>query len=550
MKRLAILFFSSFAAFSLWAGGVPLDSLYHALDAEIARSDEYARQKEQQIAALRTNIGKTRSPEARFQMLWKMYQEYESFMNDSALAYLEQCTKLARQQQRTDLLAQSLVATAHQYAKTGYYSEAVDYFGRVPRSGLGGETLKDYYAGLNHLYGEMGYYTKDRAKSTDYYRLSMLYRDSLYQVIPVGSTIYYHRRVSQLCNDKQYDEARRMSDEWLKKVQKGTPDYAMMAFFRSEIYKGLGNTEEQKRWLAESALSDIRSAVMDQASLWSLAEILGKEGDVSRSNRYVEYSWNCIQRYSTHLRSWLVSPVLGVISNSYKLQLRSANNRLWMMVGVVSLMALFLLASLFYVSRKRKQLARARNDLRDTNQQLQELNMQLSDRNQELSQLNARLGDANRVKDEYIGNFLSICSDYIDKLDNYRIKVNRKLKAGQAKDLLRMTESEQLKDDELKELFNHFDSVFLNLFPHFVTDFNSLLRPDSQIIPPMENRLTTDLRIFALIRLGIEESSKIADFLHYSPNSIYNYRARIKNKAVCGRDEFERRVKEIGIVQK
>ena len=157
------------------------------------------------------------------------------------------------------------------------------------------------------------------------------------------------------------------------------------------------------------------------------------------------------------------------------------------------------------------------------------------------------MNDSNRVKDEYIGKFLSICSDYIDKLDNYRIKVNRKLKAGQQSDLLRMTGSDQLKEDELKELFDNFDDVFLRLFPSFVEDFNALLKPGEEIVPTEKNRLNTDLRIFALIRLGIEESSKIAEFLRYSPNSIYAYRARINNKAAGNRDEFERLVKEIGM---
>ena len=158
-----------------------------------------------------------------------------------------------------------------------------------------------------------------------------------------------------------------------------------------------------------------------------------------------------------------------------------------------------------------------------------------------------RLNDSNRVKDEYIGKFLNICSEYIDKLDNYRKRVNRKLKAGQHTDLLRMTGSEQLKEDELKELFDNFDSVFLNLFPTFIDDFNALLKPEERITPPSAGRLNTDLRIFALIRLGIDESSKIADFLRYSPNSIYAYRARIKNKAAGERENFERMVKEIGM---
>ena len=205
------------------------------------------------------------------------------------------------------------------------------------------------------------------------------------------------------------------------------------------------------------------------------------------------------------------------------------------------------MASYIYVYHKKRQLSIARNELKTINRKLESLNSKLSGKNEELSSLNTKLSETNRLKDEYIGKFLSACSEYIDKIDNYRIKINRKLKANQMSDLMKMTSSDQLKQDEIKELFDNFDSVFLNIFPNFVVDFNLLLQPQHRIIPPSKTQLTTDLRIFALIRLGIEESSRIAEFLRYSPNSIYNYRARIKSKALCNREEFEQKVKEIGM---
>jgi len=256
-----------------------------------------------------------------------------------------------------------------------------------------------------------------------------------------------------------------------------------------------------------------------------------------------------------------VAPVLTRINDEYKQRLQTANHRLVWTITLISLLAAGLLLLLSYIQKKRRQLALARNELKAANDELGLLNTQLAgknsemqDANEKLSQTNEqlqlaviRMNDSNRVKDEYLGKFLSICSEYIDKLDNYRIKVNRKLKANQYSDLLRMTGSEQLKEDEVKELFANFDAVFLHLFPTFVDDFNVLLRPEERIVPPSKAELNTDLRIFALIRLGIDESSKIAEFLRYSPNSIYAYRARIKNKAAGNRNDFERQVKEIGI---
>ena len=153
------------------------------------------------------------------------------------------------------------------------------------------------------------------------------------------------------------------------------------------------------------------------------------------------------------------------------------------------------------------------------------------------------------MKDEYIGRFLSLCAQYVDKLDNYRKMVNKKMKNKELEELYRITKSTELKEEEIEELNQNFDSVFLHLFPNFIDDFNTLLMPEVQIHPKEENRLTTDLRIFALIRLGIEDSSKIAEFLHYSVNTVYNYRARIKNGAIGNREAFERQVKELGMPQ-
>ena len=195
------------------------------------------------------------------------------------------------------------------------------------------------------------------------------------------------------------------------------------------------------------------------------------------------------------------------------------------------------------------QLAEKNEKLSESNSLLSEANQLLHDTNEQLRNSIVHLNDSNRIKDEYIGKFLSTCSEYIDKMDKYRIKVQRKLKAKQYNDLLRVVGSERLKEDELKELFENFDTIFLRLFPTFVNDFNSLLRPEERIYPSAKGGLNTELRIFALIRLGIDKSSKIAEFLHYSPNSIYVYRANTKNKAAGNRDDFERLVKEIGILK-
>lgn len=539
-----------------------MDSLYRVLDVAIDSSSIYKKHKLDAINILEKQYAAVRNDQDKYQFALSLYHEYVAFVNDSALNYIQVCMECAERMGRKDLQTQSELALAYQLADTGFYPEAEIHFKAISKDQLTNDMVITYLKGMNHLYGEMGYYSHDKKLRDQFFSKSAAFRDSLLQILPEDSYGYNALKSVELNNQGKTDEALKCSDKWMKLAKPGSRDYATMSFYRSEIYRNMGDAEMERYWLIMSALTDIRQAIMDQAALWSLANsLMNEEGNLDRAYKYMDFSWECISYFSTHMRSWLVTPILTRINDKYKQNLHQANTNLIWTIVAISFLIIGLLVLLFYVSKKRRQLAVIRNELKNANDELGQLNHQLSAKNHDLSEANQRLSDineqlrqanihlndSNRVKDEYIGKFLSVCSDYIDKLDNYRIKVNRKLKAGQQADVLRMTSSEQLREDELAELFNHFDDIFLRLFPTFIDDFNALLRPGEEIVPTEKNHLNTDLRIFALIRLGIEESSKIAEFLRYSPNSIYAYRARIKNKAVGNRDEFEKLVKEIGI---
>ena len=540
---------------------MPLDELYALLDKTLASADEFQQQKKARIDESYRHYLKAKTPQQRYSRAYRLFDEYKKNVNDSALKYARVCVDMANQIAQDSLIAESRLLLARQYANGGNYEEARKYLESIAPATLSRQLRTDYYAGYRHLYGELAMYGTDPELVKAYWEKADSYRDSLLNNVDKNTPIWLKQSIYLCLGERNYNEALDHCAHWKSQLKPDTPEYAEMAFVTSEVYKEMGNETMQKRWLAISALSDLRCSIMNQASLWMLAGLLSQEGDNERAYRYIDYSWKCASQYNAHLRSWQISPILTTINDRYKSQLSKTNRLLWMLVAVVSLLSVVLLALYIYVARKRRQLATAQHELRKANAELASLNSQLQETNHKLSQSNTllqqtneqlsqtmmRLNDSNRVKDEYIGKFLNICSEYIDKLDNYRKRVNRKLKAGQHADLLRMTGSEQLKEDELKELFDNFDSVFLNLFPTFIDDFNALLKPEERITPPSAGRLNTDLRIFALIRLGIDESSKIADFLRYSPNSIYAYRARIKNKAAGERENFERMVKEIGM---
>ncbi len=551
MRKLAFLICFLFLTVAVYADG--LDSLYKAIDAVIMDSDKYLSKKEHLLDSIRIQITKTVDVRKKFDLEYSLFQEYRPYQNDSALTSISHCIALAEKLGDNNLTAFCRIKKALQNSISGFYTEAQYYISKVDGKQLADSVLQEYYYTYSHLYGEMARYTQDKNLTYGYYKLSDAYLDSLLSMIEKDSFRYQEYLETQYYKARDFKSALKINDARIKSVQIGTHDYAKVAYFRGVDYGELGYKTEQKYWLAQSALCDIKNCVMDQASLWSLAGILNSEGDLERSYRYVEYSWICTSKFSGHVRSWLVSPVLTMINNKYKENLNRANNRLRFLLISVGLLAILMTGLFFYVSRKRHQLATARNLLKLSNDNLmirsQELslaNERLLALNEELTTLNEQLAESSSIKEAYIGKFFSLCSEYIDKLDQYRSMVKRKLKARQYEDLFRISQDEQMKAAELTELYSKFDSIFLHIFPTFVEDFNSLLKPEFRIQQLERGKLHTDIRIFALIRLGIEDSSKIAEFLHYSPNTIYNYRARLKGKSI-DRDSFEDDIKKIGV---
>ena len=532
-----------------------LDDLYRQVDQEIEHFPEYVAQYEQQIAATRTDYQKAKNQQERYRLALALYEQYRAFQNDSALAYLNRAETLARQMNQPAQVGDIISRAAFQCSTAGLYNEALAFLRKVDKTQLDTLGLAHYYMAQMHVYGELGYYTQVSSMREGYYEKQAAYRDSLYNVIDHNSQDYMMQRILELLPQKRYQEATDLSDRWLKDMSPESRDYAIASYYRYLIINNQLNPEQAEYWLCQSALSDIRHAVMDQASLLALAEKLNDEGELTHSYHYIRFTWECNNRFNTRMRNWQIAPILNVIDSNYKEQLARNTQVLTTSVIVVSILAVMLLGLLFFLHRRNKQLDVARQAVSDSNkklaglnEELKSTNAQLSDKNDEFALLNSQLSESNRVKEEYIGRFMSLCSQYIDKIDDYRKMVNKKMKDKELDELYRLSKSTALKEKELDELYENFDSVFLHLFPNFVEDFNGLLQPEMRLKPRDDNRLPTEIRIFALIRLGFEDSSKIAEFLHYSVNTIYNYRARIKNGAIGNRESFEQRVKQLGLI--
>ena len=347
-------------------------------------------------------------------------------------------------------------------------------------------------------------------------------------------------------------EALRLSDKRLAMTKPGTHQYAIVQFYRGMTYNQFGDEEQFLSCLLRSTICDVQLAVMDQGSLWEVANLLNADPDQQkRSHEYIKFAWQSATIFNTPIRSRQIMPVLTQIEEGYQKELSSSNQHLRLMVAFSVLLLFVVMLLLYYVNKQRKRIAAAHHKQKETNHALQlanerlnEMNHSLNEMNRSLNEMNHSLNESNKMKEVYIGRFLRLCAIYVDKIETMRKRV---VKLVKAREFNRLLEQMQAGEAYMGELYEYFDSAFLKLFPDFVEEFNALLKPEERIVLEDDSRLSTTLRIFALIRLGIEDSSKIAEFLHYSVNTIYNYRAKIKNSAICDREEFEQRVKQIGM---
>ena len=552
-KILSLVYIMCFSALtSSFAQNKNIKDLYEQLDQAIKQSQYYINQKESRITKIKKQSRQGHTPQQLLTAYYKLYEEYKAYQSDSSIYYIHQAIDLAKRNNMKSDITKLRSLLALQYSTSGAFTEALHVLQSIDKKTLNNSNKKDYYIAFYHVYGELGFSNIhiDTDLSQEFYNKQNCCRDTLFSILSPNSEDYLMRKEVLLTSQNKLKEALKINDIRLSKCKKGSHEYGIVAYYRYLIYRSLKDEDMVKYWLLQSAICDVKCAINDQASLWILAEILSKEKDVERSYKYINFSWNANKRFCTRIRSWQISPVLGTIDHNYQAELKKVNHRLIFAIICVSLLVIALALLTFYVNKQKSYLSNARNELKKTNTQLEELNNKLSSTNGMLKASNDKLNESNGVKEEYIGQFLGACSHYIDKLDKMRLNVNKMLKNKQYNELYSMTKSSEVKEQELEELYANFDKVFLNLFPNFVEDLNGLLKEECQIHLSSPNKLSAIVRVFALIRLGIDDSTKIAEFLHYAVNTIYNYRAKLRNGAINDRNEFEKKVRELGTLMK
>lgn len=308
----------------------------------------------------------------------------------------------------------------------------------------------------------------------------------------------------------------------------------------------MDDTPTAQVWFARSAMTDIQLAIRDNAALKSLANTLLDDDNIQRAMRYMRIVMDDARFFNSRLRPWQDALALHVIEEAYRVRRQRMDAMYNIFVVSIGCFMLLALGGVVFVLRQNRKLNLARLELQQANNRLNISNKDLQHINKRLAGLNSQISEANEVKEEYIGIFLTMCSEYIDKIIDSRRHVRRLLRDGRVDELRKEYSPTDGDSRELEEFYRNFDTTFLQLYPTFIEDFNSLLDKEARIKPKKGELLTTELRIFALIRLGINDSSKIAALLRYSVSTIYNYRSKIKGHTLVSRDDFEERIKTIG----
>ena len=358
------------------------------------------------------------------------------------------------------------------------------------------------------------------------------------EVLSPADDAYLSEKMFQAKEIRDYQKALYWNDKRMESATFGTSFYALVTYDRSGILRTMGKDDESLYYLILSAISDVRSAIKEQSSIMNLAQIMYERGDITRANTYINFSWSVTEAYKTRMRNWRHIIPYSMINSRFQGIISKQNEKLQFYLLLITLLSFLLGVTLMYVYRQMMNLKVAK-------EKQQSLNKDLTVANNNFKKANLELLDSNNIKEVYISRFFKLCSTYVDRMHNFRKQVNKKLLKKEYSDLMKMTScASDLLVTEQQELYEHFDSAFLHIFPNFVTSVNDLLLPDEQFILKEGELLNTELRICALIRLGFVKSAQIAELLHYSPTTIYNYRTRLREKALS-RDVFEEKVMQI-----
>ena len=499
------------------------------LDADLELKDEYDARKEYRIDALRGALLRAETPAERYTRMRDLYQEFSSYQYDSAYAYVRGMQEIAASLQDPVLEARAICDRVFCLISAGLYKEAFDAAESIDTSKLDDPSLLEYYKVMVRLNYSAAGYAQTEPYFDEYHAEGARFVGLLMDMLPEGSPLWREYHANLLMENARYEEGIR---EFESLLDEPTTDLHMRAIFTSSIgwlQHCLGRDDEAIVSIAESAMCDLRSSTKETTALRMLADHLSNRGDFIRATRYVRHSQEDADFYGARLRKIEVGTVLPLIERSYNEHIRWERNLLALVLVIAVLLAAGAIAAFWVIRRQNSRLVAARRTI--------------DERNAELEAANRNLAEANDIKDGYIGNSFYVNAEYIEKMDGLYRMTDRMIETGQY-ELLRRTLKSSAMTQERDRMYEAFDSTFLKIFPTFINDYNALFAEADQQHPAQG--LTSEMRIFALIRMGITESERIARFLDYSVHTINTYKTRVKNRSWVENDRFEAEIMHIG----
>ena len=530
---------------SLWAGSS--DSLLVKLNQTIEQRPSYMQRKEEALETLRQSLRKLSAGnvEGRMNLYEALWQENRSYNTDSSLFYATALSQLAQQAGNEEQKQNALLHRATALMTIGMFKEADEIIKPLREWGvLPGQRSQFFHLGRS-LFGLMADYAVTAQEKAAYASLTDDFRDSLLTIYEAGSNMYRMIYADKLTAHGKYAEALR---ELLPFTPTGDGRFdAGYHYTIAEAYYHMGRIEEARHYYTLAAISDMQSDTREYIALRKLAVILFQSGDIDRAYHYLTLCMADAKVCNARLRILEILDTFPVVNEAYLEKKQQQQRVITGVLIAISLLVVSLIFTIFSVLKQKKALQQAQTDLAHANSQLNEVNRMLVEYNEEMKRQNQLITETSYLKEAYITQYMDQCSSYLEKMESFRQRLRQLLSAGKTKEIQQaLTSYNQEVETELAEFYDSFDTTFINLFPTFVEDFNALLREDEQVQLKPGQKLNTELRVFALIRLGITDSTKIAHFLRYSVTTIYNYRTRMRNRARGDRDELEKQVMEIG----
>lgn len=509
---------------------VQAESQIERLDKAISQREHFIQIKQQRIDNLRHTVSKASTSADRLATYNRLYKEYLSYNFDSTMMYVDKAEAVVANSSSYDEIAQVKIHRALTLATSGHFSHAMSILDRIDSKRLSIPIREEYFAACEWTYGVWAEYSDKRTIAPEFTAKSLLYLDSLISVTDKTSPEYSYRIAEKSLRAKNYEDAERNYLVTLGKVPVDSRIYAQAAYALALTYKELGDKGKYKEWLINAAISDQMTPLKENLALQQLALFFkNEEGDLLRANDYLKIALDDAIFYNNRLRMLEIAEKIPDIANVYEDTIENNNRQLKLFILLIGILSIFLSIAVIYVYRQRRKVSKSNDKLEKLNEKLNELNQ--------------RLGQTNKTREQYVSLFMDLCAAYIEKLN--RFPTILKLKVRQLSDVSSVADRYvRPSEAETKEMFFNFDSAFLRLYPDFINQFNSLLQEDKRIFPKKGELLNTDLRIYALVRMGISDSNKIASLLFLSSQTIFNHRTQVRNRAI-DRENLERDILNI-----